>query len=284
MLSVEEVKTLKVADLRKELKQRGLDTTGKKDELAKRLADAVEEENLLGDVGSGDAAEPAAPAASAAAPTVDEPVAPAKASPVKAAAPAKAATTATGNGGSAANKPAAVPETTSATADDILGAPAPASTTLAGTDVAASAETATAEKTRKPRGKVTVEDLSKLKYGGVLSEEEERILSRAQRFGEVKGGKAKELLDRIEHAKQLELKRKRAERFGTVVAPDLIREVKKVDRQERRERAKEAKRQRQEEARAEAEKKRQRAERFAKPVVPPEEEEKMKKRAERFGA
>lgn len=265
MLTVDEVKALKVADLRKELEKRNLDTSGLKADLAKRLADAVEEENLLD-----------GPDLAAAAPS------PVKARPAVAATAPRAAEIAK----DPVAKKVEPKIAESSTASNILGGEAPSSdeTKVAAANGISSEDSGADKSAKNRRGKVGVNDLAKLTNGGELTEEEQRIVERAQRFGEVDGGKAKELLDRVNYHKALEEKRKRAERFGMVIAPDLIREVKKHERIERREKVKEAKRKRQELAREEEEKKKQRAERFSQPVVSPEEAEKMRKRAERFSA
>ena len=81
-----EIKKLKVPELKEQLKERGLDTTGKKDELVARLESALADEAAA-------SAEPAA-AAPAAEPPAPAPAAVAAAPAVAAAAPAAAGATA----------------------------------------------------------------------------------------------------------------------------------------------------------------------------------------------
>ena len=80
-----EIKKLKVPELKEQLKERGLDTTGKKDELVARL------ESALGDEAAGGTESAAAPAAEPPAPA---PAAEAAAPAVAAEAPAAAGATA----------------------------------------------------------------------------------------------------------------------------------------------------------------------------------------------
>ena len=88
-VTLESLKTLKVAELREELDRRGLDSTGLKAALLARLEEALAADASAA-AGNGDASAPAeavvaaAPAAAAAAPPAAAPPAPAAAAPIAA--------------------------------------------------------------------------------------------------------------------------------------------------------------------------------------------------------